>query len=474
MTEMASTIGHTAPHRVTASAGQSRINDGLGLALLAFLAIIPIPLGANNPVVWSLSAALLGLGGMLYIALLLRVQGEPRVALTRLRLETAALIALIVFLFVQFLPIGLWGVPTGSVDAEGNLVEAHSISLTPGATALMALRMASYGVFFWLCIQVTSNRRRAALLSELALYVFAAHALFGLFSLVFLDDTLLIFDKWAYEGVATGTFVNRNSFATFLAIGLVLATSNSLRFIARLTERNRKPNSGEKLAKAGLLIIVTFVILAALLATQSRMGLFAGLLGSSIILVSALLKTGTRRRSVAALTAAFLVLFAVLALLGFGEGTLERLGSVENSADVRISLYQQVGQMIASNWLVGTGGGSFEISYTLFHRWPVSPDRIWDKAHSTYLTLWSELGVVFGSLPLLIYLLLSWRCVRLVVLCHDDWLLPLTSLAAIVVVAVHSLVDFSMEIQGVVFPCLFVVALGTRSGSRSRREVALS
>ena len=47
-----------------------------------------------------------------------------------------------------------------------------------------------------------------------------AYALFGLFAFFFTPDKVLWFDRWAYIGDLTSTFVNRNSFATFAGLGL--------------------------------------------------------------------------------------------------------------------------------------------------------------------------------------------------------------------------------------------------------------
>ncbi len=89
----------------------------------------------------------------------------------------------------------------------------------------------------------------------------------------------------------------------------------------------------------------------------------------------------------------------------YGSGTLERLGSVEREADYRFELYEQVWAMVMTRPWTGYGGGAFELSFTMFHQWPLSFDLIWQKAHNTYLGLFADYGLVFGSLPILVVLL---------------------------------------------------------------------
>lgn len=471
--------GETLRRRGTRGIAHSRqtgLNDALAVLLVIIVALIPVPLGANNAMTWTLSAAIVGALGIGYVVTLQLRDESLRVVPAKYGVEAGLWTVLLAYLVIQVLPLSALGVARTIADTAGNTYSLDQVSVAPGMTLLMAIRLAGYGLFLFLCLQVTANRDRATRLADLMLWVFAAHAVLGLLSLSFFGDTLLIFDKWAYRGVATGTFINRNSFATFLALGMVLGTGLTLRSAMRRRTQDgqRLPRQDEMLVHTALMAVATMMILAALLATQSRMGLFAGLVGVLATVLGAVLKSTHRRLRTALIIAVAGLFLVVVAMAGFGMGTLERLGSVESAADVRFALYRQVWQMIEANWLLGTGGGSFEVAYPLFHRWPVSPDLIWDKAHNTYLSLWSELGLVFGSIPVIVFACLSGRLVVLIVRRSEDWWLPLVAFACLLVVAVHSLVDFSMEIQGVAYALLFMLSLGldTRGGraGKTRRS----
>src|SRR5690606_36301189 len=103
------------------------------------------------------------------------------------------------------------------------------LSLAPGSSLHNLIQFASYGLFFFLMLQAVSNRRRTVAVARAIFWIIAAHAIYGLVALTQLGDPLLFFEKWAYLGSATGTFVNRNAYATFLAFGLVLGTALAIR-----------------------------------------------------------------------------------------------------------------------------------------------------------------------------------------------------------------------------------------------------
>ena len=123
--------------------------------------------------------------------------------------------------------------------------------------------------------------------------------------------------------------------------------------------------------------------------------------------------------------------------------------------------------MISTRPLLGFGGGSFEAAFTLFHAPSLSPEVRWDHAHSTYLTLWTEYGIIIGSLPLVTLAFLGWKAWRRLgnELPRAD--LAAAALGSLLVVAIHSLVDFSLEIHAVALLFVAVLALGV-SGRTER------
>lgn len=440
---------------------QRRANTVFAGLLMAVVALAPIPLASNRPFFWALWAAVVGLIGLAHFGLLV-LRGEAlRVPLGRLWLPAALFALLAGFLAVQsFLPV-----PASFVTAGGASVTGARLSLAPGATLLMLLQVATYGLFFVLMLQVAANRSRARKIALALLGIVTVHALYGLVALVLLDDSLLFFPKWAYAGFATGSFVNRNSFATFLAFGLVLGVVLALREL--------KSGSLTGRSSAVMMLAATALILAVLVATGSRMGLFAGVAGAGL---AALLAVGkgenSRWRARGLLLAGLPIAAAIVVLLLYGAATFDRLGSLEADVNVRGDLYAQVLGMIAARPWLGYGGGAFEAAYPLFHMPPVSADLVWDKAHSTYLSLWAELGVVAGSIPILLVAGIGLDALRLYLGRRGDWAGPAAAVAVIAVAAIHSVVDFSLEIEANVFLFLAILAVGVARRDEPRQEAA--
>lgn len=205
------------------------------------------------------------------------------------------------------------------------------------------------------------------------------------------------------------------------------------------------------------------VVLVALIATNSRMGLLAACCGMFTVLMLALIKTQSGNRLKVILPAlAFVPLTIGGSILLYGSTLVERLDGQEASqdAELRLNLYRQIIEMIKTRYLTGFGGDSFEQAYPLFHLTSVDVDVTWEKAHSTYLALWAEYGLVFGSIPLVMFGVLFFSLLISYLRSTNPDPTMLAALGVILVGAIHSLVDFSLEIQAVAFVFAIVTAAG--------------
>ncbi len=298
---------------------------------------------------------------------------------------------------------------------------------------LAVMRGAAAVMFLWLMFCVAGNPARAR---AIGLALFVGVALQALWALVLLGP-LAEGHISAYPGSAVGTFVGRNGLATFLGIGLVLG-------LALLPSGRKAPALWLGLAVIGM----------ALLLTQSRMGLAAT--GTASLVLLAYRRPGWRGGAVLAIAALGMAVI-------FGQGVAERTVWLAAARDTRLELYAQVWQMIAARPLTGFGLDSFPLAFEIFHRAPVPAEVVWDRAHSTYLTLWAEAGLLAGSLPPL-------AGVLALVLLHRRRAAPLAvaAMAALVLAGLHSLVDFSLEIPANLFLLLALVGLGLGGAPRKR------
>lgn len=299
-----------------------------------------------------------------------------------------------------------------------------------GVAALAIIRLLSYALFFVLALDVMDSNRRVAWMANLLVLAIAAHAVVGFMFPVPVAAVS------SFAGMVSGGFVNHNSFATYLGIGLCFAVGHMLDQIARQSPVIR--------AQSIVSIAAVCIILIALLGTQSRMGIFATCAGALVVLT----RIGRPR---------LVILGAVMAIALLGVVTVDRGVMLGTAAQVRWTLYQQVFDMIAARPFTGHGLDNFALAFEPFHKLPLSAAVVWNSAHSTYLSLWAELGIIVGSVPLVAGLIianklhsqLQWRSI--------------SALGALVVAAVHSLVDFSLEVEGVTLTFIFVIALGLSS-----------
>lgn len=443
---------------------RTALNLTLMWTLLAICAVSPLPLGSNRPFFWSMTACIVGSAAMFYGLAMWRLRADFRVGLGSLRAISILFLMLIGYLAFQLLPLGfVLGSVAGDGDVAAGLVP-RAISIAPGATTLMLLRMLTYGLFFFLVLQVAGDSGRRSLMLDVLLLVITGYALVGMASL-HLGDTILGMTKWTHEGSATGTFVNRNSFATFLAFGTILALVQILDFLFRSQEERAHGGSRLPVMRALIYSVALIIIFSALLATQSRMGFTVAAAGGSFAILVGVARS--RRGALPAILLALLLIGGGTTFLIYGGGLLERFDTLDVSGEQRLELYKQVIQLIALRPWTGFGGGAFELAFPLVQEPPVSPGLVWDKAHNTYLTLWSELGLLFGSIPIVIIVLIGTRLMFALFARRGSWRAQVLALGVILVGGLHSLVDFSLEIQANTVLFLALLAIGWAASPKS-------
>ncbi len=450
--------------------GQNLRSQANGFALwasMAALLLAPIPLGSARPLAWAGWGVYFGIALTIYAILMQRSRQPFRVGLADIKLPAALFGALLLWLVIQILPIGSIFGGFAVPGRLGIVAQASTLSIDPASTILMLVRQCSYAALFFLMMQIAAHPARRETALTVLLFACLAYALLGIVALN-TGDWILGLSKWAYEGSATGTFVNRNSYATYLAFGSVIAASKLARHVADRLERHYDDGPIQHSTSSILLYSLAFVfLLTVIVATQSRMGFAAALAGSLIAIVATAARSS---RALPIIVGATVLgtLATILALSLFGQALFDRFGTVERSALVRTDLYQQVLALIGLRPLTGYGGGTFELAYPLVHELPVDLDLLWDKAHNTYLTLWSELGLVGGTLPLLIIAVLIWRTATAPRGSTADWRFRCMSFGIVTVAAVHSLADFSLEIQANALLFVALLALGMPAADRGK------
>jgi hypothetical protein len=322
--------------RVGTSRRYSELNDHVAWLLGALVFLSAVPLGSNRPFWWLTFGLLLGLTASYYLIIGTKIAPKRPLQITQFRFLLFLAAVVPVYAVLQSIPLsGLLPEDFLALPAAVPSEEwPRTISLQPDASLLGALRAIIYLTFVGLVIEVSTRTKRIMKLAWILFFGVVAHAAWGLIALNLLGDFAIWGEKRSYLGFATGTFVNRNSYATFLGFGLVLG-------IALLMQRARGLSSAqpgyfseariEGFFLGGLLCIILF----ALLSTQSRLGTFASVIGSlmTFLIMRAKGGAGAPRAALEGLG-----LIAVLGVIGFGvvgSGLIERMVFVENEAATR-------------------------------------------------------------------------------------------------------------------------------------------
>ncbi|MDG1738577.1 MAG: O-antigen ligase family protein [Paracoccaceae bacterium] len=431
----------------TAIGTRTRIlNQALSVFILIVLVISPLMIGSNRPVFWLINSTVVM--SVTAVVLLLATFGvmRIRVSVSRWRLIIALAVIYLLGITVQMGLSGLF--PNSGMHSQ--------------STVLIGLmRVISYACLFFLILQVSTNVKRAR---RLAWGVFGVVVLMAIYSLVSQQaPDLLFYEKAEGVKVVTGPFINRNSLATYLAFGCALGTALVLRGDREGKMRNKRGRMDvEMVAGRIALFVAVLLMFATILTTGSRMGTFVGFLGifvPVILRVSQAEKASGSRQALVGLSIAVVVVLAfVIVSALYGGVVFDRLGSTGLASDVRWPLYENIWNVVLQRPFTGHGFDSFELAFRSGHELPVSPDLRWQNAHNTYLELWVELGLILGSIPPLICVVILLRLIKRGATNQYTGYLAQAAVAAIVIAAVHSFVDFSLEIEANVF--LFIVVLG--------------
>jgi Lipid A core - O-antigen ligase and related enzymes len=294
-------------------------------------------------------------------------------------------------------------------------------------------------------------------------------------------DTLFFGPKVYYTNSLTGPFVNRNTAATFYGVTLLAHMAKlsglSLPSLFQSPARSRS----RSLTRSDILLlcssIMTFV---ALLLTASRAGITASAIGILVFTVGIVLypppkshaeafrsdKQNSRSRRV---TIALALAASVAALVWFFSGRAALRVETGGLEDLRFCVWPGILKGADDNWLTGVGLGGFE-PYFPSYRDPACGTGLWEYAHNFYLDAYFAIGIIFVPLVLVALTFLLTVLARGIANRRRSRPLVWAGIASVVIVAVHSMIDFSIQIPGFGLWWAVLIALSARTslGRQSR------
>ncbi len=445
--------------------------------LLAIVALAPLPFGSNGP---ESMVALAGLSGLVLVlvstAALLNPEGLPAFQAPSLTVALTAFAAFAVWGLIQlipglpkFLPHPLWAESSRLLGVGGS---GGTISIDPELTWHALAETGGFfaiGISAVLLLREPKRRRTACIALALAGGLYAAY---GLIVWSSGDCCVAWQQKTAYLGVVTGTFINRNNFATYLGLVALVCLAHILREMGELRHVSAR-TFGQRLtarlllllSRRWLMIVAFFSLITALLFTLSRAGITSSILGAAalVLLLSQARILGTKRRL---LHMSVFTGVVALSITAFGSTFVERFANEGVEDAYRTNSWEIIVTGIdASPWL-GHGFGTFPEAFPLYRDDRLASRRYWDKAQNTYLELGLDMGIPATAILLFGFGALGVQCVKgLSRRRRERRIFPAIGLAAMVLVGAHSLIDFSMQIPAVATTFAFIMGIAiTESG----------
>ena len=421
---------------------------------MAILVWAPLPFASNR--IWggALLAVLVGLVLCAWLALYLGGRTNINSGVwrrARLPLVLLVLVQVWVGLQIQYLPRAM--VEMFSPQAYAWHIEEGwlSLSLDREYSKYYLMRGCTYTAGFFLALALVNTHNRVKILLQILVFSGTFQAAYGAFMVLSGLELGFFVEKYAGQGVATGTFVNRNHLAGYLVMCLAAGIGLLLSQIASNSQGSWKERLRRWLRlllspKIRLRIYLAVMVIALVL-TRSRMGNIAFFI--SLSLAGAMAIATTQRLSLR--VAGFLGSLVVIdmAILGkwFGlDKLVERLEQTNPGAEARVWSNEYTLNYLADFSLTGSGGGSF---YGVFPNYQAAElPGFYQHAHNDYLEFAVELGLPATTLLGSVVALALWngfhlqRLRRTALYKGVGFTVTMSAIWAIV----HSTADFNLQI----------------------------
>ena len=349
------------------------------------------------------------------------------------------------------------------------------LSLNPFATRQAAARFIACLVAALITIELCGRKTTRRLLASALVAGGVFQAIYGLAEFFSGRQQIFGYAKKYYTDVATGTFINRNHFAGYLAMTLPMAIALAASVLdpqgtaGRTSSGDRVPlgerlarSSGRRLFAATGLLLLALAMATALVCSGSRMGIASALLALLAVGLPALVRGRGRGFAVAVL----LVAGGTLVLISQGDAADAILGRFALSAQEvsgamgRRSIWAQAAAMAASFPLAGAGLGTFRDVFPLFRT--AGAASFLDHAHNDYLELFAETGALGCAVAATGLLLVALPLLKRPGARADFGPLGPAAAAGLAAILIHSLTDFNLAIPSNAMTCAvlagFVIA----------------
>ncbi len=420
--------------------------------LLALLVLTPLPYGSVET--WSIALwEVLVFATVVLWALLTVVEGKLKIHLNPL---VWPMLALLILAVVQIWPF--------ASAANG---ERQTISFSPFVTYQFAVKLFASICFFLLFATFINNDQRRMMAVKVIVAVCSAIAIVGIGQ--------AYIGRLLWQRGAFGPFVNRNHFAGFLVMGVALAGGL---MIGRVVKQiwlaiyascalAMCAGIGLSASRGGVLALAAEIVFLVLIAIptffHSRREDKARRVGV-LIRAAAVLLIGT-----GAIAGAMLLVGSEGLVANFSQLQAETGGELPASERFsRRDIWRATTELIKDHPVTGVGLGAFQFAYTRYDQ-SSGIQRV-EQSHNDYLQIVADAGLIGGFIALVFIVLLFVRgFTTLQTHNRQKRAVAMGALAGCFAIAVHSFVEFNLQITSNAQLFLALAALAT-TGRHKHRE----
>ena len=368
--------------------------------------------------------------------------------------------------------------PAWRVAAENGIADASGRIAVDAVAPIYALAYPLATLMALLAGYFQAYRRPWCWLILKALVISGSiHALIGILVSIANPGHVLFAQKIAYQNDFTGTFVNRNTAAAYFGVCLLAAATIAFRAWQQNWPAGYLPIKEKFLfllqnltSVTGFWTMSAAAFLVAVLLTGSRAGTASCIVAAATLLLLLVRKVGRAGRGVLIAATAAAAIF-ILEL--FGTGTILTRVSEGFNENGRYGAWSSSLDIVKDFPLFGTGLGTFMAAFPSYRRDDLGIMQVWERAHNTPLELAVELG-----LPAAAVLVAAWGfgLAMLFRACRkatDAPAVPALAVSIMLLVGIHSLVDFPMQVSGCGIPIAIVLGAVFRQGLASNERKAV-
>jgi O-antigen ligase len=341
---------------------------------------------------------------------------------------------------------------------------AMPMTLSPEAT-LGCLLTLMPPIAFFLATLTTESRMRWLLVAVILLGS-VANVFLGL-AQRFQGPTS---DLYLYEstnnGSATGFFSNRNNFAMLLCVAIPLTWAMTQKLI-----RMRAASPPVAIAGGAVMMLI---ILMGLAASNSRSGIFLGMLAltlSTLMVISAPAATSRSSRKSARARYSLLAILGGAFVIGqFGMTGILRIVESDPLSDHRSEMRQVTARAAADYFPLGSGFGTFRQVYEMHETPSTMLSAFINHAHNDWLELWLEGGLPAAALMACFLALFVVQTIRVWNPrgAYAEHVLPRAASVVGMVLLLHSLVEFPLRMPALA--CIFAAMMAILMAPAPRRH----